>query len=149
MPCGGIDRIDIGDDAADGMPIGHRLTECHDIGNDARGLVAPHVRACAAETGLHLIGDHEAAGLAHGSNRLIQEARRQIRKAFVGKERIDDDGREAVRCVLKRGDCLLDFGCEGRRKSVSALAAERTVAVGSRHMADMAAETANRRHAGR
>ncbi len=56
------------------MAIAHRLAHRDQIGNEAVAGKAPHLLAGAAETGLHLVGDEEAAGRTHRFDRGTQEA---------------------------------------------------------------------------
>ena len=53
-------------------------------------LEAPHVLAGAAEAGLHLVGDEQAASALDRLDRSLQEARRLGQDAVAGEKRIDD-----------------------------------------------------------
>src|SRR6185437_2508871 len=57
----GLDDVGPGDEAGDGQPVAHRLAHGDDVGCDAVPLVAPHVGAGPAESGLDLVGDVEPA----------------------------------------------------------------------------------------
>lgn len=53
------------DHARNRMAAAHRLAHCDDVGLQAYALMAPEPFTIARETGLHLIGNSQAPGLAH------------------------------------------------------------------------------------
>src|SRR5688572_10422053 len=121
------------------MAIAHRLAERHHVRNDAGTLVTPHVGTRPPETRLHLVRDQQPAGLPDDCCGPPEKTIRQIRETLIGEEWIDDQRRKTERCLLKILYSLVELRRPGIREGFARNVTQRPIAVGCRHMADMAA----------
>ena len=82
--------------AGDGLAVAHGLAQGDDVGHEAVALEAPHMLAGAAEAGLHLVGDEQAAG---GADRLDRAGFRKPagsgKTPSLEKMRVDQQRRRA------------------------------------------------------
>ncbi|MNP80143.1 hypothetical protein D3C76_1781490 [compost metagenome] len=63
-------------------------------------LEAPHVSAGTAEAWLHLVGDEQATGGAHGFHRFAEEPSRVGKYAIAGEQRVYKQCRRANAMTL-------------------------------------------------
>ena len=70
----------------DRLAVAHRLSHRDDVGHDTMALEAPQVFAGAAEAGLDLVGDEQAARPLDRVDRAPQEARRFREDAVAGEQ---------------------------------------------------------------
>ena len=82
--------------------LGHR----HDVGLDAPVLDAPHLAAGAAEAGLHLVADEQAAVLADDVDRDLEVLRRRRDEAADALDRLGEEAGDPA--GRRRLDQLLD-----------------------------------------
>ena len=97
----------------DRVAVAHRLADRDDVGHDAVALEAPHVLAGAAEAGLHLVGDEQAAGLVdrvHGAG--FRKPFGPAKMPSLEKDRIDDQHGRLDAVALQVGDRRLDVAAE-------------------------------------
>ena len=76
-----------------GDALGHR----HDVGLDAPVLDAEHLAAGAAEAGLHLVADEDAAVLAHDVDRDLEVLRRRRDEAADALDRLGEEAGDLAR----------------------------------------------------
>ena len=105
-------------------------------GSDTVALEAPHMFAGAAEAGLHLVGNEQAARPLDRLDRALQEARRLGQDAVAGEQRIDDQHGRLDAVALQVGDRRLDVA----REALGQVGALGVIQARRRHQAHMRAE---------
>ena len=119
------------------MAVADRLAERHDV-RQARSSEPPHLVARAAEAGLHLVGDEEAAGGADRARRVFEIALGRQDRAVRVEDDVAQPGGGAYPALLEFRDRRVDVRGVLQAEIRRAIAVFAAVALGGGTVASQA-----------